>query len=146
HGVTKIIATKANGVKDVLRLHTKAGYTLDVTADHLVWRSTSAAAGHFAAAGMLRPGDQLEWCRQGASGESEIDRQEIAEAALAGWLQSDGFVGQYAGTNASLTIEAMTVTSAERAWVTKAVDVVFPSVHRHESHVETKSTELDCRR
>ena len=37
HGVTKIVATKANGVKDVLRLHTKAGYTLDVTADHLVW-------------------------------------------------------------------------------------------------------------
>ena len=27
----------------------------------------------------------------------EIVRQEIAEAALAGWLQSDGFVGQYTG-------------------------------------------------
>src|SRR6201995_3377064 len=31
HGLTKIVATKANGVKDVLRLHTKAGYVLDVT-------------------------------------------------------------------------------------------------------------------
>src|SRR5207244_13436028 len=38
-GITRILATKANGIKDVLRLHTKAGYTLDVTADHLVWRS-----------------------------------------------------------------------------------------------------------
>src|SRR5205807_2515514 len=35
HGLTSILAVKANGVKDVLRLHTKAGYTLDVTADHL---------------------------------------------------------------------------------------------------------------
>src|SRR5271170_4637912 len=40
HGLTKVIATKANGVKPVLRLHTKAGYTLDVTADHLVWRAS----------------------------------------------------------------------------------------------------------
>jgi ribonucleoside-diphosphate reductase alpha chain len=31
HGVTRILATKSNGVKDVLRLHTKAGYMLDVT-------------------------------------------------------------------------------------------------------------------
>ena len=39
HGVTRIVATKANGEKQVLRLHTSAGYTLDVTSDHLVWRS-----------------------------------------------------------------------------------------------------------
>src|SRR5436190_1452544 len=117
-GVTRIIATKANGVKDVLRLHTKAGYTLDVTADHLVWRSTAERTGQFVPAGAMRPGEQLEWRRQEAFGEAEIDPQEIAEAALAGWLQSDGFVGQYSfGTNRSLTIEAMTVTSAELAWV-----------------------------
>ncbi len=146
-GVTRIVATKANGVKDVLRLHTKAGYTLDVTADHLVWRSTGAGTGHFAAAGTFVPGDQLEWSRRDAAGESEIDQDEIAEAALAGWLQSDGFVGQYAsGTNTSLTIEAMTVTDAEMAWVTAALDWVFPDVHRHERRVETQSVELDCRR
>src|SRR5271169_2944555 len=40
HGVTKIIATKANGTKQVLRMHTSVGYTLDVTLDHLVWRSS----------------------------------------------------------------------------------------------------------
>ena len=147
HGITKIVATKSNGVKDVLRLHTKAGYTLDVTADHLVWKSTGQGTGHFAAAGTLSPGDQLEWRRQDASGEGEIAQQEIAEAALAGWLQSDGFVGQYsAGTNTSLTIEAMTVTDAERAWVTAQLDRVFPDIHRHERRVATQSMELDCRR
>src|SRR5215813_12765854 len=82
-GVTRIIATKANGIKDVLRLHTKAGYTLDVTADHLVWRSTSEGAGQFVPAGALRPEDKLEWRRRAAFGEAEINSLEIAEAALA---------------------------------------------------------------
>ncbi|MGA9832913.1 MAG: vitamin B12-dependent ribonucleotide reductase, partial [Trebonia sp.] len=76
----------------------------------------------------------------------EISGYEVAEAALAGWLQSDGFVGQYAGTNRSLTIEAMTVTDAELDWVTDALNQVFPGVHRHERSVETQDTRLDCRR
>jgi ribonucleoside-diphosphate reductase alpha chain len=146
-GVTRIVATKANGVKDVLRLHTSAGYTLDVTADHLVWRASDEASGRFVPAGTLRPDDQLEWHRRTSFGEAEIDSDEIAEAALAGWLQSDGFVGQYkSGTNRSLTIEAMTVTDAELAWVTSALDSVFPGIHRHERPVETQDTQLDCRR
>ncbi len=146
-GLTKIVATKANGVKDVLRMHTKAGYVLDVTADHLVWRASGMGTGQFVPAGTLAQGDQLEWCRRYASGENEIKPGDIAEAALAGWLQSDGFVGQYdAGTNRSLTIEAMTVTDAELAWVTEALARVFPDVHQHERKVETQSTELDCRR
>jgi ribonucleoside-diphosphate reductase alpha chain len=59
HGLTRILATKANGVKDVLRLHTKAGYTLDVTADHLVWRAADIANGAFLPAGDLTAGDSL---------------------------------------------------------------------------------------
>jgi ribonucleoside-diphosphate reductase alpha chain len=59
HGLTRIVATKANGVKDVLRLHTKAGLTLDVTADHLVWRATDLVVGEFTVAGFVRPGDSL---------------------------------------------------------------------------------------
>jgi ribonucleoside-diphosphate reductase alpha chain len=146
NGLTKIVATKANGVKQVLRVHTKAGYTLDVTADHLVWRASDAVSGSFVPAGDLKPGDKLQWHRRDSFGEDEIMRREIAEAALAGWLQSDGFVGQYEGTNRSLTIEAMTVTDAELAWVTEALDVVLPDVHRHERHVDTQDENLDCRR
>ena len=51
---------------------------------------------------------------------------DVAEAALAGWLQSDGFVGQYEGTNRSLTIEAMTVTPAELEWVHRPSIQSFP--------------------
>ncbi|AXB43981.1 adenosylcobalamin-dependent ribonucleoside-diphosphate reductase [Amycolatopsis albispora] len=146
HGVTGVVATKANGRKNVHRVHTKAGYTLDVTADHLVWKATSATGGEFVEAGTLRPGDQLDWHRVRSFGEREIDQREIAEAALAGWLQSDGFVGRYEGTNRSLTIEAMTVNDAELAWVTDALDRVFPGAHRHERSVVTKDEGLDCRR
>ena len=147
-GLTRVIATKANGTKDVLRVHTKAGYALDVTADHLVWRSSdNRGSGRFVEAGTLVAGDKLEWHRRDSYGEAEIDSHEIAAAALAGWLQSDGFVGQYAsGTNRSLTIEAMTVTPAELEWVTAAIDKVFPGVHSHERTVVTQDKDLDCRR
>ncbi len=59
HGTTLIVAVKANGVKEVLRLHTRDGQSLDVTADHLVWRATDLAVGEFTVAGFLRAGDQL---------------------------------------------------------------------------------------
>ncbi|HEV3258253.1 MAG TPA: vitamin B12-dependent ribonucleotide reductase, partial [Gemmataceae bacterium] len=146
HGVTRIMATKANGVKQVLRLYTKAGYALDVTSDHLVWRSSAHGTGRFVPAGSLKPGDKVEWHRRDSYGEDEISRYDVAEAALAGWLQSDGFVGQYEGTNRSLTIEAMTVTDAELDWVTESLNLLFPGVHRHERQVSTQDERLDCRR
>ncbi len=59
HGTTRIVATKANGVKEVLRLHTAAGQMLEATADHLVWRATDLYNGEFTVAGFLRPGDHL---------------------------------------------------------------------------------------
>ncbi len=139
NGLTRIVATKANGVKRVLRLHTKAGYTLDVTGDHLVWRASDEQSGSFVPAGSLRPGDKLQWHRRDSHGEEEIHRSEIAEAALAGWLQSAGFVGQGEGTDRSLTIEARSVTDAELEWVTDALDRVFPQVHGRERYVTTQN-------
>ena len=59
HGITQVVATKANGVKEVLRIHTTGGQVLDATADHLVWRATDLEAGEFTVAGFLRPGDHL---------------------------------------------------------------------------------------
>ncbi len=79
-GVTRIIATKANGVKDVLRLHTKAGHTLDVTADHLVWRAEDLDSGVFIPAGKLRLRDALLQVEPEMGGSdrrlTEIDRVE----------------------------------------------------------------------
>ncbi|HYV77837.1 MAG TPA: hypothetical protein VE979_06890, partial [Streptosporangiaceae bacterium] len=79
-GLTRIVATKANGVKNVLRLHTKAGYALDVTADHLVWRAEDVDSGGFIPAGVLRVGDALLHVKPEMGGTArwlmEIDRIE----------------------------------------------------------------------
>ena len=132
-------------MKDVIRLHLKAGHALDVTADHLVWKSSGERSGRFVAAGALRAGDMLEWHRRASFGETEISPRH-RRSALAGWMQSDGFVGQYAGTNRSLTMEALTVTPAEFAWVERALDAVFPDVHRKVRDFATQSKELDGKR
>jgi ribonucleoside-diphosphate reductase alpha chain len=71
-GLTKIVATKANGVKDVLRLHTSAGYTLDVTADHLVWRADDLIGGAFVAAGDLRVGEALLQINPSMGGSNSV--------------------------------------------------------------------------
>ncbi len=58
-GSTRILAVKANGVKEVLRLHLTSEEALDVTPDHLVWRAADTQAGEFTVAGFIRPGDHL---------------------------------------------------------------------------------------
>jgi ribonucleoside-diphosphate reductase alpha chain len=145
-GVTRIVATKANGVKEVLRIHTRSGHQLDVTGDHLVWRSEGNGAGRFVPAAELRSGDELQWHRRESFGEGEIDLIEVAEAALVGWLQSDGVVGQAEGTDRSLSIEAITVNQDEHSWVSEALDRVFPTAHRHERTQATQVKGLECRR
>ena len=68
HGTTRIVATKSNGVKEVLRLHTTAGHILEATADHLVWRATDLDDGEFTVAGFLRPGDHLLYVQPDVGG------------------------------------------------------------------------------
>jgi ribonucleoside-diphosphate reductase alpha chain len=61
HGLTKIVAVKANGRKEVLGICLAGGVLLEVTPDHLVWKATWNGKGQFVEAGGLRPGDRLEW-------------------------------------------------------------------------------------
>ena len=72
HGTTRIVATKANGVKDVLRVHTTAGHVLEATADHRVWRATELDAGEFTVAGFLRPGDHLLYVQPDVGGSDRM--------------------------------------------------------------------------
>jgi ribonucleotide reductase alpha subunit len=69
----------------------------------------------------------------------DIDRVAVAEAALAGWLQADGFVGQYAkGTNRSLTIEFQVANDDEFDWIVENLDIALPGVHRKVRDADTK--------
>jgi len=168
HGVTRIVATKANGRKPVHRVTLRNGAYVEATPDHVVKavrerRSTpqwlrvdqlevgmrmhlhphraKVAAPALVAAG---PGSGAQ---PDDGGLLSADPVAVGEAALAGWLQSDGFVGQYDhGTNRSLTLEFLVSGADERAWVLDHLDAVFPAVHRHERLVQTADASLDLRR
>ena len=147
HGITRVVATAYNGVKRVHRVRLANGNAIEATADHLVL----ACDGHKGArtwveVGSLKPGMRLVQ-RTDTTIETVGDVFALAEAALAGWLQGDGFVGQYkTGTNRSLTIEAMTINEAEREFVALAASVVFGDVHSHERSAVVKDPNLDVRR
>ena len=133
HGLTSVVAVKANGRKAVLRIRTLAGYTLDVTADHLVWRADGAASpghrrgGEFVPAGELRRGDQLEWYQTESWGDGEITRQGVAEAALAGWVQAGGYVIDVGGKGVAGG-EVTVSGDAEDRWVRDALADALPGL------------------
>ncbi len=76
-GLTRVVAVKHNGKKKVLRIVTKAGHELEVTADHLVWKCSDENYGSFVPAGELRAQDRLEWCLTESSGPGAFASVEI---------------------------------------------------------------------
>ncbi|HEX2016625.1 MAG TPA: LAGLIDADG family homing endonuclease, partial [Solirubrobacteraceae bacterium] len=165
-GVTQVVAVKANGRKPVRRVLLRNGSFIEATPDHVV----KATSERRVPAQWLRV-DELEVGMRmhlhphrakvrepiavavGAGGQDsgldaleEISRTDVAEAALAGWLQSDGFVGRYEGTNRSLTIEFQVATDDEYAWVVEHLDVALPEVYRHAREVTTQDDSLHVRR
>jgi adenosylcobalamin-dependent ribonucleoside-diphosphate reductase len=168
HGVTRVVAVKHNGRKPVFRVTLRNGQWVEATADHVVKavheRRTEP---QWLRVDQLRPGMRMHVhphrarvaapvlvpMGAGLSDENApalIDgenRLSAAEAALAGWLQADGFVGQYDhGTNRSLTIEFQVATDDEYDWVLQNLELAFPDVHRHVREVETQDSALRCRR
>ncbi len=157
-GTTRIVATKANGRKRVLRARLRNGSFVEATPDHVV----KAVAQRRTQPAWLRM-DQLEVGMRmhlhphrakvsepvrvvvGAGGagsrfdeRAEVDRVAVAEAALAGWLQADGFVGRYEGTNRSLTIEFQVASDGEYDWVMGHLDTALPGVHRKVREADTQ--------
>ena len=147
-GVTRIVATKYNGEKPVYRVSLRNGQWVEATPDHVVkavqerrtapqWlRVDQLEVGmrmhlhpHRAKVGepVLVPAGGIEGEPLAPLEPSEDERVAIAEAALAGWLQADGFVGQYAsGTNRSLTVEFQVANDDERDWVLANLDLALP--------------------
>src|SRR5579884_3762098 len=163
HGVTRVVAVKHNGRKPVFRVTLRNGQWVEATADHVVkavherrtkprWlrvdqlevgmrmhlhphrAKVDARALVAAGAGL---GDELPDAPEPA------DPVAVAEAALAGWLQADGFVGRYEqGTNRSLTIEFQVADDDEYEWVLSHLDVALPDVHRKVREADTESTRV----
>jgi ribonucleoside-diphosphate reductase alpha chain len=89
HGITRVVAVKANGTKTVLRLELPVlpdgGQYLDVTADHLVWRVDlgNAEGGEFVEAGQLVAGDELLWVDPDMGGRN-AEQIRIAAVSVRG--------------------------------------------------------------
>ncbi|HUR84534.1 MAG TPA: LAGLIDADG family homing endonuclease [Solirubrobacteraceae bacterium] len=162
HGVTRIVATKSNGIKPVYRVMLRNGSFVEATADHVVKAVRERRAEpQWVRVDELEQGMRMhlhphrakvaERALVPAGGvglvddaAAAVDAVKVSEAALAGWLQADGFVGQYEhGTNRSLTIEFLVVNDEERAWVEHHLDVALPDVHRPVRDADTLETPVE---
>jgi ribonucleoside-diphosphate reductase alpha chain len=167
-GTTEIVAVKHNGRKPVYRITLRNGQFVEATPDHVVKAvRTRRTAPEWLRVDQLEAGmrmylhphrakvAQRVMVGVGATGahdealpeSDDADVVAAAEAALAGWLQADGFVGQYAhGTNRSLTIEFQVATDDEYDWVIANLDVALPDVHRHVREVHRPDGSTSMRR
>jgi len=150
-GLTQVVAVKSNGRKPVYRIRLNDGFTVEATGDHLVCahdaRRTYPAEWH--RVDQLHPGMVMRvYAHAAKTVTPPAETHVVSEAALAGWLQADGFVGQYKeGTNRSLTVEFMTADDEEHNWIMEHIKEVFPNQHYHVSDVPTEdTTKLHCRR
>jgi ribonucleoside-diphosphate reductase alpha chain len=149
-GLTQISAVKCNGKKPVFRIELHDGFAVEATGDHLVCAHDSRRTGRIEWRRVedLKPGMVMRVYPHSAETVTpQGDPKEVAEAALAGWLQADGFVGQYEeGTNRSLTIEFMTNGSEEHEWVLGHMKTALPDIHFKVTDVETQDKDLKVRR
>jgi len=150
---TRIRAVASNGVKPVLRVVLKNGNDIEVTPDHHVWVETvtkgKVGKGHqqWLAAGELEPGMRLLQRTDTEIASGARNDVAASEAMLAGWLQADGFVGQYeSGTNRSLTCEFMTADEAEFDALYPLITETFEGIHHHIRSVDSDDPSLSLRR
>lgn len=147
---TEVKATKVNGVKLVHRVRLVDGREIEATGDHLVCAHIQRRkkAEEWVKVEDLKPGmymrsyakaEETAWDTRVADGVS------VSKAALAGWLQTDGYVGQPESAS-SLVVELETINNAEREWVLHALDTVFPDVHRNVIDEETDDPKVDYKR
>jgi len=149
NGLTQVVNVKYNGRKKVYRINLKDGFSIEATENHLICahHRRRICKLNFVKVEDLGVGMYIRvYPDKAKTLTPKSSRNEKSEAALAGWLQADGFVGQYEnGTNSSLTIEFMTVNEDEYEWVLQHIANVFPDLHYHVASVETKN-DIDVKR
>lgn len=149
NGLTKIVATMENGNKDVYRIYLQDGYHFDATTDHVVCASKTRGAKkrQWIPVSELNTDMFMEVHPRCETFVHTEDPNLISKAALAAWLQADGFAGQYnKGTNRSLTVEFITNGKAEFDWIKTHFDQVFPDYHYNLISVETMKNNGDLKR
>jgi len=144
-GTTRVVAVKENGEKAVFRVELKNGVTIEATGDHLVYAIVNGV-GAWRRVDEVEPGAALR-----LSTRTEVRRSspeaDVDEAALVGWLQADGFVGEDGlGGDHSLAVEFTTIDKDELDFIVERVHRVFDGVHYHVRSLETRTPGLDIHR
>lgn len=141
---TKVLAVKESGEKEVVRVHLGSGNFIDATNDHrvLVAKEKHTRA-EWKRVDELKDGDML--IQRLNTAVITNKSTEVDGAALAGWLQGDGFVGQYDGPNKSLTVEAMSINQEETDYISQLCNAVFGN-HRFTERTKPTPNEVPITR
>src|SRR5437667_11726948 len=154
-GITLVTGVKQNGVKKVYRITVSNGVAVDVTGDDVVLTSSKRrTVGTWQRDDELKIGTKLQLhAHKGIVASRPLfdgslhDAVSEDEAELAGWLQSDGFVGQYpSGTNKSLTLEFETANNQEYDFVLGRVGKGFQNDQYNVTPVRVQSQDVNYRR
>ena len=114
NGVTQVVAVKHNGRKPVYRITLNDGFSIEVTPDHLVCAHTARRTRQveWRRVDELKPGMVMRVYPHAAAEAVAVPAtaMAVAESALAGWLQADGFVSERknARLRQSLALEGKT--------------------------------------
>ncbi len=160
-GITRIVAVKANGRKPVRRVVLRNGNFIEATPDHVVravrerrtkpeWlpieelkpgmrlhlyphrARVAQQAGALLAVGASQTNGSVVF-RDDMSPGNE-DQVATSEAALAGWLQADG----WARLHPKVNIEFQVANDDEFDWVIRHLDVAMPDIRRQVKDVLSK--------
>ncbi|MBA2384969.1 MAG: hypothetical protein H0V68_09970, partial [Actinobacteria bacterium] len=167
-GVTRVVAVKLNGRKPVYRVTLRNGQWVEATSDHVVravhkrrtapeWLQIDELAvgmrmhlhPHRArvterALVTIGAGNQPEPELPDLDVEKSI---EVSEAALAGWLQADGYVSLTQGGSRRMpSIEFFVANDDEYRWIIDHLDVALPDIRRTVRRATTKSDAPNLRR
>jgi len=144
-GTTRVVAVTENGEKAVFRIELKNGVTVEATGDHLVY-SIANGVGSWRRVDEIEPGSALRLSTR-TEVRTTSHEPDVDEAALVGWLQADGFVGQDGlATEHSLAVEFTTIDKDELDFIVERVHRVFDGVHYHVRSMETRTPGLDIHR
>ena len=146
-GTTRVAAVAANGYKPVFRVVLKNGTCLEATGDHRVYALAGRrSVGSWRRVDQLAPGMRLHLSTR-TTVTAHSDSRDVYEAALAGWLQADGFVNEYEqGAKRNYAVEFMTIDKEEFNFIVERAHRVFEGMLCQITSAETKTAGLDFRR
>jgi len=143
-GTTKVVATKSNGVKKVYKVELRSGNYVEATEDHEIFASIKRGhPGEWKQLKDVKVGDRLHlYVDRPSNGKNGNDDQLNSEAALAGWLLSDGYVGKPPSATSNI-VEFETINDDERGWLLQHMGLVFEDIEFNKISEETVDPKID---